>query len=240
MADKSNLSIPSSSSLTTFSNGAGNFIDATDANANYSYLLGQLITIVNVLTDQMPQLNVASVYSALQSFTTIKTNTINETTLNGDITLDCTGTGKVRYADGSSDTEVASKGYVGSVAFTAGYLPTGGTSSTYLRGDGTWQDPSTFTAWQTRTTNFTAVDKAQYSINTGLNVQLPSPSATINIRVKPAIGQNFSVTPSTLVRAGSEKIANDAASFTMDVNAVYEITSNGTDWEISASPIGRV
>lgn len=99
---------------------------------------------------------------------------------------------------------------------------------------------SGLTDWEVKTSNFSATDKGQYSINTGLNVQLPPPTATINIRVKPAIGQDFSVTPSTLVRAGSEKIANDAASFTMNVNGVYEITSNGTDWEISISPIGRV
>lgn len=260
MATKNDLTTPSFSSLTQFTNGAGNFIDAVDANGNFAYLLGQLITLNNVIADQMPQLGVASVYTALQSFTTIAVNVINEATLNGDIVLDCNGSGKVRYADGSSDTEVASKGYVQGVAFTAGNvptggtsstylrgdgtwqdpLPTGGTSSTYLRGDGTWQDPRTFTPWETKTSNFTATDKAQYSINTGLNVQLPSPTATITIVVKPAIGQDFTATPSTLVRAGSEKIANDAASYTMNINAEYKITSNGTDYDVSVTPIGRV
>jgi len=96
------------------------------------------------------------------------------------------------------------------------------------------------TDWEIKTSNFTATDKGQYSINTGLNVQLPSPTATINFRVKPAIGQDFTATPSTLVRAGSEQIAGDAASFTMDVNAIYEITSNGTNWDVSIAPIGRV
>ena len=99
---------------------------------------------------------------------------------------------------------------------------------------------SGLTDWEVKTANFTATDKAQYSINTGLNVQLPSPTATITIVVKPAIGQDFTVTPSTLVRAGSEKIANDAANYTMDVNAEYKITSNGTDWDVSIASIGRV
>jgi hypothetical protein len=240
VATKSDLTTPSSSSLTTFTNGAGNFIDAVDANGNFAYLLGQLITLNNVIADQMPQLGVASVYTALQSFTTIAVNIINEATLNGDIVLDCNGSGKVRYADGSSDTEIASKGYVAGVSFAAGNVPSGGTASTWLEGNGTWTDPRTFTPWTTRTINFTAVDKAQYSCNTGLSIQLPAPTATINFRVKPAIGQDFSATPSTLVRAGSEQIAGDAASYTMDVNAIYEITSNGTNWDVSIAPIGRV
>jgi hypothetical protein len=99
---------------------------------------------------------------------------------------------------------------------------------------------SGLTDWETKNSNFNATDKGQYSINTGLNVQLPAPTATINFRVKPAIGQDFTATPSTLVRAGSEQIAGDAASYTMDVNAIYEITSNGTNWDVSIAPIGRV
>ena len=94
--------------------------------------------------------------------------------------------------------------------------------------------------WAVQTTNFSATDKGQYSINTGLNVQLPPPTATITIVVKPAIGQDFTVTPSTLVRAGSETIAGDAANYTLDVNAEFKITSNGTDWDVSIAPIGRI
>jgi len=99
---------------------------------------------------------------------------------------------------------------------------------------------SGLTNWETKTSNFNATDKGQYSINTGLNVQLPAPTATITIVVKPAIGQDFTVTPSTLVRAGSEQIAGDAANYTMNVNAIYEITSNGTNWDVAIAPIGRV
>jgi hypothetical protein len=96
------------------------------------------------------------------------------------------------------------------------------------------------TDWEINISNFTATDKGQYSINTGLNVQLPPPTATITIVVKPAIGQDFTATPSTLVRAGSEQIAGDAASYTMNINAEYKITSNGTDYDVSVTPIGRV
>jgi len=240
VATKSDLTTPSSSSLTTFTNGAGNFIDAVDANGNFAYLLGQLITLNNVIADQMPQLGVASVYTALQTFTTIAVNVINEATLNGDIVLDCNGSGKVRYADGSSDTEIASKGYVQGVAFTAGNVPSGGTASRWLEGNGTWTDPRTFTPWETKTTNFTAVDKGQYSVNGGINIQIPAITATLNFRVKPAIGQDLTVSPFIFVRAGSEKIANDAANFTGNLNGIYEVTSNGTDIEIALSSIGRV
>lgn len=231
-------SIPASGSIVEVADG--DIVSAAIENTNNQTLLNAISSLYKFVRDDAAALSVTNNFIAAQIFDILQAVQIRPAITNGDLSLNPNGTGKVRYLDGSANTEVASKGYVGSVAFTAGYLPAGGTSSTYLRGDGTWQDPSTFTAWQTRTTNFTATDKAQYSINTGLNVQLPSPTATINIRVKPAIGQDFSVTPSTLVRAGSEKIANDAASFTMDVNGVYEITSNGTDWEISVSPIGRV
>jgi hypothetical protein len=240
VATKGDLTTPSSSSLTTFTNGAGNFIDAVDANGNFAYLLGQLITLNNVIADQMPQLGVASVYTALQTFTTIAVNVINEATLNGDIVLDCNGSGKVRYADGSSDTEIASKGYVQGVAFTAGNVPSGGTASTWLEGNGIWTDPRTFTPWEVKTSNFNATDKGQYSMNAGVNAQLPAPTATFTAVFKPAIGQDFTVTPGVLVRAGSEKIANDTASYTMDINAEYKITSNGTDYDVSIAPIGRV
>jgi hypothetical protein len=96
------------------------------------------------------------------------------------------------------------------------------------------------TDWEIKTSNFTATDKAQYSMNAGVNAQLPSPTATFTAVFKPAIGQDFTVTPGVLVRAGSEKIANDAASYTMDINAEFKVTSNGTDYDVSVTPIGRV
>ena len=206
MATKNDLTTPSSSSLTQFTNGAGNFIDAVDANDNFAYLLGQLITLNNVIADQMPQLNVASVYTALQSFTTIAVNVINEATLNGDIVLDCNGTGKVRYADGSSNTEVASKGYVQGVAFTNGYLPTGGTSSTYLRGDGSWQAIGLITDPTIRTSGFTAVNGTRYDCDTtsaGFTVTLPAtPTAGQRVGIKDISGA-AGTNPITVGRNGS-------------------------------------
>jgi hypothetical protein len=88
------------------------------------------------------------------------------------------------------------------------------------------------TDWSVQTSNFSATDKGQYSMNAGVNAQLPAPTATFT-----AV---FKVTPGVLVRAGSEKIANDLASYTMDINAEYKVTSNGTDYDVSIAPIGRV
>lgn len=231
---------PSSTSITQVANGET--VTASVENNNNSSLLSAIQLVYDWARDNGIDKALSNVFTgSVNTFNNIiKVLTIQPSILNGDLNLDPNGTGKVRYLDGSSDTEVASKGYVQGVAFTNGYLPIGGTASTFLRGDGTWQDPRTSTPWEIKTANFTAVDKGQYSINTGLNVQLPPPTATITIVVKPAIGQDFTVTPSTLVRAGSEKIANDAASYTMDVNAEYKITSNGTNWDVSIAPIGRV
>jgi hypothetical protein len=219
VATKSDLTTPSSSSLTTFTNGAGNFIDAVDANGNFAYLLGQLITLNNVIADQMPQLGVASVYTALQSFTTIAVNIINEATLNGDIVLDCNGSGKVRYSDGSSDTEVASKGYVQGVAFTAGNVPAGGTAGTYLRGDGSWQAIGFITDPTIRTSGFTAVNGTRYlcdSTSTGFTVTLPpTPTAGMRVGVIDTTG-GAGTNPITIGRNGS-LIMNLAEDMTISV-----------------------
>jgi hypothetical protein len=231
---------PSSTSITQVTNGET--VTASIENNNNNSLLSAIQLVYDWARDNGIDKALSNVFTgSINTFNNIiKVLTIQPSILNGDLSLDPNGTGKVRYLDGSSNTEIASKGYVAGVSFAAGNVPSGGAASTWLEGNGTWSDPRTFTPWTTRTINFTAVDKAQYSCNTGLSIQLPAPTATINFRVKPAIGQDFTATPSTLVRAGSEQIAGDTASFTMDVNAIYEITSNGTNWEVSITPIGRV
>ena len=230
--------IPASGSIIEVADG--DIVSAAVENTNNQSLLNFVTLLYKFVRDDAAALSVTNTFTAAQIFDILQAAQIRPAILNGDLILNPNGSGKIRYADGSSNTEIASKGFVNGVAFTAGNVPSGGTALRWLEGNGTWSDPRTFTPWETRTANFTATDKAQYSINTGLNVQLPSPTATITIVVKPAIGQDFTVTPSTLVRAGSEKIANDAASYTMDVNAEYKITSNGTNWEVSLSSIGRV
>lgn len=240
MVSKSDIvnNIPASGSINEVADG--DVVSAAIENQNNQTLLNFVSLLYKFVRDDAAALGVTNTFTAAQVFDILQAAQIRPAILNGDLNLNPNGTGKFRYLDGSSNTEVASKGYVQSVAFTAGNVPSGGTAATWLEGNGSWTDPRTFTPWTTRTVNFTAVDKAQYSINTGLNVQLPSPTATINFRVKPAIGQDFTATPSTLVRAGSEQIAGDAANFTMDINAIYEITSNGTNWDVAVMPIGRV
>jgi hypothetical protein len=236
VATKSDLTTPSSSSLTTFTNGAGNFIDAVDANANFSYLLGQLITLNNVIADQMPQLGVASVYTALQTFTTIAVNVINEATLNGDIVLDCNGTGKVRYLDGSSNTEIASKGYVQGVAFAAGNVPAGGTASTYLRGDGSWQAIGLITDPTIRTSGFTAIDGVLYPCDTtsaGFTVTLPlTPTAGQRVAIVDIAGTAGS-NNITVGRNGSE-IMDLAEDLIIDIDyaKVYLVYNTTRGWLI--------
>jgi hypothetical protein len=234
VATKSDLTTPSSSSLTTFTNGAGNFIDAVDANGNFAYLLGQLITLNNVIADQMPQLGVASVYTALQTFTTIAVNIINEATLNGDIVLDCNGSGKVRYADGSSDTEIASKGYVQGVAFTAGNVPGGGTVGTYLQGDGSWQAIGLITDPTIRTSGFTAVNGTRYdsdSTSAAFTVILPpTPTAGQRVGIKDTSG-GAGINPITIGRNGS-LIMNKAEDLTMstEYDEAYLVYNTVRGW----------
>jgi hypothetical protein len=240
MVSKSDIvnNIPASGSINEVADG--DVVSAAVENFNNQALLNFVSLLYKFVRDDAAALSVTNTFTAAQIFDILQAAQIRPAILNGDLILNPNGSGKIRYSDGSSDTEIASKGYVQGVAFTAGNVPAGGTASTWLEGNASWSDPRTYTPWTTRTINFTAVDKAQYSINTGLNVQLPPPTATIAIVVKPAIGQDFTVTPSTLVRAGSEKIANDAASYTMNINAEYKITSNGTDYDVSVTPIGRV
>ena len=245
MADKGDLTIPDTSSLTTFSNGEGNDVDADLINTNYSALLSQSIVVANVITDQMPQTEVPTSYSAVQDFQGgITTNTIQESTTNSDIVISTNGTGLAKYdsADASSEAEkeIANKGYVASVAFEAGNVPPGGTEGTWLEGNGTWTDPRWYLEESSPSSGFTAVNKGNYVLNAGDNIQLPTPSAGLRFQFQPEIGQDLTSSAITLLRNSTENIANDAANFTANLNAVYVVRSNGTDWDVSARAIGRV
>lgn len=231
-------SIPASGSIVEVADG--DIVSAAVENTNNQSLLNFVTLLYKFVRDDAAALSVTNTFTAAQIFDILQAAQIRPAILNGDLSLDPNGTGKVRYLDGSSNTEIASKGFVNSVAFAAGNVPAGGTASRWLEGNGTWTDPRTFTPWEVKTSNFNVTDKGQYSINTGLNAQLPAPTATFTAIIKPAIGQDFTVTPAVLVRAGFETIAGDAANYTLDINAEFKITSNGTNYDVSIAPIGRV
>jgi hypothetical protein len=232
--------------LETFS--SSNQVPTLNLDSNFTALRQKLNLLVDYCKNNTISLGESNTYTAKQTFNIesdfvqgLRTPSIQAINLNTTSALKKNGTSaKWTYEDGSSDEEIASKGYVQSVAFVAGNVPAGGTAKTWLEGNSSWTDPRTFTPWETKTTNFTAVDKGQYSVNGGINIQIPAITATLNFRVKPAIGQDLTVSPFIFVRADGEKIANDAANFTGNLNGIYEVTSNGTDIEIAFSSIGRV
>ena len=220
MADKTDITVPSTSAVIPFANGEGNTVDADTVNANFNALLSEQITTANVIIDQMPQLGVASTYTANQDFQDgIKTDTIKESTTNSDITISTDGTGKVRYNDGNSaDTEIATHSYV---ALTAGNIPSGGTSSTFLRGDAAWVEiRQDLTLASIQASNFSAIDGNRYPCDTtsgGITLTLPaSPSAGDRIGILDISG-TASANNITIARNGSS-IMNLAEDMVVNVN----------------------
>lgn len=138
MVDKADItgSIPTSSTINIVADGE--IIDASIENTNNQQLLQISTLLYQFVRDDCPSLSVANTFTAEQIFNILKATQIQPAVTNGDITLNPNGTGKVRYADGSSNTEVASKGYVN---LTTGNIPSGGTAGTWLEGDGSWSDP---------------------------------------------------------------------------------------------------
>ena len=135
MVDKADIvsSIPTSSTINLVADGE--VVDASIENTNNEKLLSTSTLLYQFVRDDCPALGVANTFTAEQIFNILRASQIRPAITNGDLTLNPNGTGKVRYADGSGNTEVASKGYVN---LAAGNIPPGGTSSTFLRGDGTW------------------------------------------------------------------------------------------------------
>jgi hypothetical protein len=105
----------------------------------------------------------------------------------------------------------------------------------------TWVTGSINFAWSAQTSNFSIVDKGRYQVNGGLSGTLFVANSVNNeFYIKPAIGQDFTVNNFTLVRAGSESIANSASNFVCDVNAEYHFIANASgNWDVSISLIGR-
>ncbi|NQY78953.1 MAG: hypothetical protein HRT47_01425 [Candidatus Caenarcaniphilales bacterium] len=218
MVDKSSVSIPSTSALNKFTNGKGNTIDANLLNPNFSSLLANIITIAGVIKEQMPELKVESIYTALQEFQAgIKADSIKESTTGADILLSTDGSGKVRYDDGNSaDTEIATHSYV---TLNAGNIPSGGANDEFFRGDAAWALPAIpVTPISTSTTTDIPLEEGRiYRVNTsGGSITLHLPTS-------------FTKPIAFLVEDGSSWADNN-----------FTINGNGTDIVVQNSDLTKL
>lgn len=229
MVDKSEIStnIPTSASINTVADGQ--IIDAGIENENNESLLSLSTLLYQFVRDDCPSLGVTNTFTAEQIFDILKAQQIKPAITNGDLTLNPDGTGKVRYSDGSTDTEVASKGYVQGVAFTAGNVPAGGTAGNWLEGDGSWSDPrvpvSTVTTTSTLAgNNIYLVDPSAGSIT----LSLPSTaSATMKpIKLIPDGVNSWETDNYTLSGNGNNIVVLNADGSVETAAATIDITSN--------------
>lgn len=208
MVSKSDIvnNIPASGSINEVADG--DVVSAAIENQNNQTLLNFVSLLYKFVRDDAAALGVTNTFTAAQVFDILQAAQIRPAILNGDLNLNPNGTGKFRYLDGSSNTEVASKGYVQGVAFTAGNVPAGGTSSTFLRGDGSWQSilQALVTDGTIRTSGFTAVNGTRYlcdSTSAGFTVTLPpTPAAGMRVGVIDTTG-GAEINPITIGRNGS-------------------------------------
>ena len=236
MVDKADItgSIPTSSTINIVADGE--IIDASIENTNNQQLLQISTLLYQFVRDDCPSLSVTNTFTAEQIFNILKATQIQPAVTNGDLTLNPNGTGKVRYADGSGNTEVASKGYVN---LTTGNIPPGGVAKTWLEGNGGWSDPRWYADESSPSSGFTAEARGNYVLNAGDSIQLPSPVAGLRFMFQPQIGQDLTATPITVLQNSSEKIANGAETFTANQNRMFFFRSNGTDWDVASIEIGR-
>jgi hypothetical protein len=195
---------PNSSQLVQVANGE---VITTTENSNNDKLLTSLQLVYDWVRDNGLDRTLNNIFSgAINTFNTIKANLIQPAILNGDLSLDPNGSGKIRYLDGSSNTEIASKGFVNGIAFAAGNVPSGGTTGTYLRGDGSWQAIGLITDPTIRTSGFTAVNGTRYdcdSTSAAFTVTLPpTPTAGQRVGIKDISG-GAETNPITIGRNGS-------------------------------------
>ncbi len=245
MVDKSEIStnIPTSNSINTVADGQ--IIDAGIENANNEQLLSFDTLMYQFVRDDCPSLSITNTFTTEQIFNVLKAQQVKPAITDGDLILNPDGTGKVRYSDGSTNTEIASKGYVGSVAFTAGNVPTGGTAGNWLEGNGTWTDPSPATVQ--RSTSTTALSFVP--VNT-FNVIDPSAGSivhylpsTIVSTMKPIVfavdGVNSWEDDNWTLNGNGNNIivvnadgSTEAAAATIDItdNVSFKVWTNGTQY----------
>lgn len=240
---------PTSANLITVA--TGEVISSPTENANNFNLLTSLQLVYDWARDNGVDKTLNNIFTgAINSFNNIlKVATIQPTVTNGDLSLDPNGTGKIRYLDGSTDTEVASKGYVQGVAFVAGNVPAGGTSSTYLRGDGSWQAVAQIPLPTLRTSSTTALAPIQentYNIvdsSAGSITHFLPTSATVSMRpiyFTPKSNQNWSTTNWTLDGNGDNIVVINSdgtktaavPSINMNADVNVMVYHDGTDFTV--------
>jgi len=234
MVSKSDIvnNIPASGSISEVADG--DVVSAAIENFNNQALLNFVSLLYKFVRDDAAALSVTNTFTAAQIFDILQAAQIRPAVLNGDLILNPNGSGKFRYSDGSSDTEIASKGYVQGVAFTAGNVPAGGTASTYLRGDGSWQAIGLITDSTIRTSGFTAVNGTRYLCNStsaGFTVTLPpTPTAGQRVGIIDTTG-GAGTNPITIGRNGS-LIMNLAEDMTISTAfaKVYLVFDTARGW----------
>ena len=103
----------------------------------------------------------------------------------------------------------------------------------------TWTTVAATDAWTNKTVGFTAANNGRYTCNAGIAIALPAPSDNLEFWFRPKIGQDLTSSAITITQNASENIAGAAETFTADVNGVYHIFSDGTDWDVSVYAIAR-
>jgi hypothetical protein len=233
MVNKSDLTVVQNTDVTQFENGAGNTVDADQVNANFVALIGYVANLTNYCIDSTPETDVATTYTATQTFqvagdaTDIEFDYARATADNTDMTFTERGTGRTKITKSDATTSpIATEAYVNAklldpnadldaINFTGATASVDGASGTvpapsagdegkFLRGDATWVKSNAPSAWETKAVDFTAADGGRYVITADLDMTLiNSPSIDDEFWVIAGDGFNFSTTNIDILQAAS-------------------------------------
>lgn len=241
---------PEATDLTTVNDGET--VEAAVENSNNTTMINPLIVAMNWIIDQGLQAGVESIATALQRFQGgIQVDQVDSETTGGDITIETTSSGKLKYGSGTvAKSEVITVGnystLVGdpagvvdmtgasaSVAGAAGLVPqpAAGDNDAFLRGDATWQELNAPTNWETKSGDFTAVNGGRYMI-TGVGdiTLINSPAINAEFWVMPGDGYDMVAQPIDLLQAASgEKIGGVDANGKLFDQVMYRIIYSGGD-----------
>jgi hypothetical protein len=151
-----------------------------------------------------------------------------------DAAMEFTGAGSLAHGD---ILFVNSSGQVTRLA--------AGTSGRKLQTNGagadpTWVSVATTNAWSQKTTNFSTTAGGRFKCTSGVtSIALHTPAdGEAEFYIKPEIGNDLAA--NTIALTGAMNVAGAAAAnYTLDQNAIYHFTSDGTDYDVSAYQIER-